>query len=289
MNKKIAAMTVCYNEESTIAFTVSSCLSIFDLTVVIDTGSTDYTTDLIETIFAEDILNGKLILVEIGRLKDWDISVARNKALEIIRENNCDYFIKADGDEVFYFRDGIDIYNLVDTVFPNATTINLLHNELYQDSAKTTTDWLSKVKFDTSCNGTAGSFWKMTKGIYEQTKIFKVEGAISMGKWTDEAKGLPAEGIRYSYNPSSAHIYDKPYSAHYGWARPVDKKIEKAKVWRGPDGNNKGIEVEDRINNLFKTKTRDLVPFADHPEAIYEQIDIVINFFKLRGVEIESI
>lgn len=272
-NKSIASMTMCYNEESTVAFTIGSCLDCFDYVVMVDTGSEDKSVSLIKSLFSKDIESGKLILHEIPKLENWDISVARKRALATISGLGCDYFVKADADEVFDMYNVIDLITFIETLPPVVNGIITWHHELYQEIANTRDEFLDMLK-------TNDGFWEMVpESDYNQMKVFRVKGATCMGKWTDEAKGLRPEGTFYKEGYHAAML-QKQFSTHYGWARPIAKKIEKAKVWRGPDGNNVGIEKEDRIKGLFETNSRKLAPFRNHPPAIEKYIDDVLKFFK---------
>lgn len=98
---KIGAITVCIDEQTTIAYTIASLLPFIDCYVVVDTGSSDHTIKIIKTLFEKELKFGKLILIEYGLLDDFDISKPKNEAIETLRAEGCNRFIRFDSGTQF--------------------------------------------------------------------------------------------------------------------------------------------------------------------------------------------
>lgn len=213
---KVGAITCTLNEASCIAFTVGALLDHVDLYVLIDTGSTDGTEELIRELYKDEIEAGKLVVRQLGRLPDFDISIARNEALKILREHHVDFLIKADGDDVFYDKGAESLVRYLRYAPENLVSYYCGNHELYQWKLQDSRSWLRA--FD----GRLPLFWRMG---FRPTHLrgFKVAGTHAAGRWTDEAEGGEPE----TFHSDSTGIHRgtfKPYAAHYGWAKPVLEK-----------------------------------------------------------------
>lgn len=309
---KIAGLTPCLNEASTIIFTIDSLLEHVDHYVVVDSGSTDGTLELIKNIFKDELASGKLHLIEYGPLPDYDISRPKNTAIELIKKLGCGRFIRLDGDDVFYDAGASKASKTARESLNNDVTLYTInHWELYQNIIMTTKDWLeylARFRYETDVNNpflcmrmppggdpTMRSFPHRFDGSYGHARIYLTDGAVSIGKWTDEAKGTgPGEDI---HHPTKKRIcignHDEDI-VHYGWARPMSKKLEKGRIWTG-DGNETadprvtGLEKQWRIveeNNVSRMNygmkfwpNYILFPFTKHPEAIKRNIDEVLDVY----------
>ena len=269
--RKVGAMTCCLNEEATIAFTIGSLIDHVDVYVVVDTGSTDRTLDLIESIFENDILSGKLILVKYGPLHDYDISKPKNVAIRMLKEEGCYNFIRLDGDDVFYDMGAAKSVESARTLNEQIVLYTINHWELYQNIAMTTGEWLSNItcdliELDDSISIDKNRFWCMRMppgadptpnsyphrfdGSYGHARIYRINGAMSIGKWTDEAWGVgPGEDIHHPGFPRITSGNHDELIVHYGWARPMNKKISKGEIW---SGKNKATD-DPRINRMENT------------------------------------
>jgi glycosyltransferase involved in cell wall biosynthesis len=289
VERKIGALTACWCEEATIIFTIASLLPHVDYYVVVDSGSTDKTLELIKKCFEEELKSGKLNLIEYGPLEDFDISKPKNAAIEAIREAGCSHFIRLDADDVFYDKGAKKAVKAAHALKENVTMFTINHWELYQNTAHTTLEWLDQLeenknwlclRMPPGANPTMSGYPHRFDGSYGHARIYKVEGAVSNGKWTDEAWGLgPGEDIGHPglrRNCIGNHDED---IVHYGWARPMQKKLKKGQIWRGEsdpriDGIEKAwenVEAEDigRTSYGMKYWPRSIIfPFTKHPEVV---------------------
>jgi len=303
---KIGALTATLNEVATIVFTIDSLIEHVDHYVLVDSGSTDGTTQLIKEIFSHEITDGKLHLIEYGPLPDYDISKPKNAAIDLLRKLGCDRFIRLDGDDVFYDAGAWKAANTARELNNDVTLFTINHWELYQNQLYSTTDWLESLRKRDSnpflCmrmppggDPSIRSFPNRFDGSYGHARIYLTDGALSVGKWTDEAKGTgPGEDI---HHPTKTRVcignHDEDI-VHYGWARPMAKKLEKGRIWTG-EGNEmadprvSGLEKQWPIiseSNISRMSygmkfwpNYILFPFTKHPEAIYRNIDEVIDVY----------
>lgn len=317
MSHKVGAMTCCWNEEATIAFTVGSLLPHVDHYVVADTGSTDKTVELLETIFAKELESGKLILLKCEKRDDWDISIPKNAIIERLRELECDYFIRLDGDDVFYDKGAREAVKAAREMPEGVTAYTLNHWELYQNEAATTRDWLELVSlqvdgtFELSSRFQNG-FWCMRMppganptmsgyphrfdGSYGHARIYRCRDAVSMGKWTDEAwhRG-PGEDIGHPGARRDCRGNHDETIVHYGWARPMEKKLTKGAIWSGENKADEDPRVGrmekvwenvdaknvDRFDYGMKYWPRSIIfPFNKHPEVFERLIKQVAEIIK---------
>ena len=270
-------MTCTLNEASCIGFTVGSLLEHVDLYVVIDTGSTDKTIDLLRALYPDAIAQGKLIIVELGRLPDYDISIARNEGLKILRKHNIDLVIKVDGDDVFYDEGAAYLVNRVRKWSPDFTSFYCANHELYQWQAEEREAWLEALADQTEV------FWAMGfKPLHP--RVYPVKGSVAQGRWTDEARGQIPEGI---VSDEAGHLCRgtvKVCAAHYGWAKPVNEKIRKMEIWRP------GKKLDPRVKTMHEQfdSRWPLSKFRNHPEIIARQVHAVRSFLA-QSEEISSI
>lgn len=287
---KLGALTVCLNEEATIVYTIASLLPYIDHYVVVDTGSTDKTLMLIKKIFKSELEHRKLCLIEYGPLPDYDISKPKNEAIETLRAEGCSRFIRLDADDVFFNIGAQWAANKARELPDDITLFTINHWELYQFSYQNSTDWTLGL-IDGIAQNMANGFYCMRippsydgrfTGSYGHARIYKTEGAVSRGKWTDEAWGNgPGEDIGHPGQRRKCIGCPDELIVHYGWARPMEKKMAKNKIWASPgdiDPRVKGLEQRyefvpeinlDRFTYGFKYWPRQLLfPFTQHPESV---------------------
>jgi len=261
---KIGGLTIALNEEVLIAFSVGSVLPYVDKYVVVDTGSEDHTVEILRKAYRKEIDNGKLHIIEFGRLKDWDISAARNQAIEWLKEKNIDYIIRADADEVYYDTGAIEVCTKARTLDKSIARVSYRHNELYQYEIETNKEWLGHMKDILIHNKSIScKFFDRPLEEFRHDFIMRCDDAYAKGRWVDEAwtGGKFAENI---FNTSAGSVMIQPeiVVAHYGWARPVQHKRWKEDVWRkGEKGKNK------RVETLHQDPEYTLVDYAGHPEV----------------------
>lgn len=293
---KIGALTCCWNEQTTIAYTIASLLSVVDCYAVVDTGSDDNTLKIIKTLFEQELKSGKLILIEYGKLEDFDISKPKNKAIEALRAEGCHRFIRLDADDVFYKSGAEKAVKTAKELPDNVTMFTINHWELYQNYYQDSLSWTEGVIAESY--GADSQFYCMRippvyegrfTGSYGHARIYRTEGAVSLGKWTDEAWGLgPGEDIAHpGYRRNCIGDYDENI-VHYGWARPMDKKMKKNNIWTsGKDVDLRTTGLEERweivdIPNMDKMTygfnwwpKQILFPFTKHPEIVIEMAPAV--------------
>jgi hypothetical protein len=214
------------------------------------------------------IRSGQLIVDRLGPLPDFDMSIARGRALEILRAHDIDYVIKLDADEVM-FDDGVRW--LVDQVrwLPLPLThFAFRHHELYQWELVEVLEWLEALRDGRDVFHEIGN-------IPHVDRVFAVEGARARGRWTDEAAGGHAENLGHDRAIVRRFSNAVP-GAHYGWARPVRRKREKSAIWTGsPEGDPR----VDRLRNGDDPR-RPLRPFRRHPEVVGRQVARVIEWLQ---------
>lgn len=309
---KIAGLTPCLNEESTIIFTIASLLPYVDSYVVVDSGSTDKTLQLIKRIFADELRSKKLALIEYGPLEDYDISKPKNSAIEEIRRRGCKRFIRLDADDVFYDSGAKKAVDVAKNLNEEVTLYTINHWELYQNRFYDTISWLQAIGKDLEDNGdfnnprfmcmrmppganpTMSGYPNRFDGSYGHARIYRTEGAVSKGKWTDEAWGKgPGEDIGHpDFRRVCIGNHDEDI-VHYGWARPMDKKLAKGAIWTpenpAADPRISGIEKQWRVVNKpnisrseygFKFWPQSILfPFTKHPKAVKKNLENVLKEF----------
>lgn len=304
---KISGLTSCWNEESTIVFTIASLLPHVDYYVVVDSGSTDATLPLIKEFFAAELASGKLRLIEYGPLPDYDISKPKNAAIQEIRRLGCARFIRLDGDDVFYDNGAAQAVVTAKNLPDNVTLYTLNHWELYQNEIYSTKEWIMYLseldgknpfmclRMPPGADPSIRSFPNRFDGSYGHARIYLTEGALSIGKWTDEAKGVgPGEDIHHpGYTRICKGNHDEVI-VHYGWARPMAKKLAKGRIWSG-EGNEtadprvSGIEKQWEIVNQPNISRMTygmkywpkyiIFPFDRHPEVFELHSNKVLNVY----------
>jgi len=294
---KVGALTCCWNEQTTIAYTIASLLPHVDCYVVVDTGSDDHTLKIIKTLFEKDIKFGKLILIEYGKLEDFDISKPKNEAIQTLRAEGCRRFIRLDADDVFYMKGAQKAAQDARELPDDVTMFTINHWELYQNQYNNSLDWTEGLikevagikKPDFLCMRIPPSYEGRFTGSYGHARIYRTEGAVSLGKWTDEAWGTgPGEDIGHpGCIRKCIGDYDENI-VHYGWARPMDKKLRKNNIWTHGEaidlrvtGLEERWEVLDKPNldrmtygfNFWPKQI--LFPFTKHPAIVTTLAPIV--------------
>lgn len=296
-------MTPCLNEEATIVFTVASLLPYVDYYVLVDSGSTDRTLPLVKEFFKNEIASGKLRLIEYGPLEDFDISKPKNAAISLIKELKCDRFIRLDADDVFYSRGAEMAVKIAKELSEDITLFTLNHWELYQHTLFSTEEWLSAInngnrdflcmRMPPGADPTPRSFPHRFDGSYGHARIYLTDGAVSIGKWTDEAKGTgPGEDIHHPHKNRICKGNHDEVIVHYGWARPMKKKLDKGRIWSGEgketaDPRVSGLEKQWAIANVDNISRMTygmsywpnyiLFPFTKHPEVVVANAEKVLN------------
>ena len=318
--RKIAGITPVWNEEACVVFALASLLPYVDFYVLVDSGSTDKTLPLVRHFFDKEITSGKLVILEHDLPKGFDISIPKNAAIDVIREAGFSHMIRLDGDDVFYKDGAKKTVEIARDISTNVTKYTVNHWELYQYKAKTTLDFLNAINSDFELSGAFGpetlqpedpNFMclrippgfdprpemhpKRHEGSYGHARIYRVDGAVSKGRWHEETFGNPGDDIYYERENIKGAGGDSDWIVHYGWARPLDKKMEKAKVWVG-----EGKEEEDiRVNRIHKEWVylkkynldnqeygdhcwphKIIFPFNAHPEVVYDYHGVVAEFLR---------
>jgi glycosyltransferase involved in cell wall biosynthesis len=263
----LAAATLCKNEELLIAYTVYSLLDLVDFHVIVDTGSTDRTVELVNDLFQYEIKHGKIIFVSMPN-KDFDMAPARNFTLDTARKRGAEYLIHADADMVFYPEAIRALRHSLQTRQEKFRYIFALQYELYQYKAKTQDEWIENFLNDPSfILDRDMTLPNAPRSPFQYRIAYCTDRAFAAGKWTDEAftKGQRVEGVYHHEGAPEENLFLPTYAfAHYGWAKPVDQKNKKEAVWRkGQLGGN------PRVDYLHKTDEAPfIVPFEKHPEVM---------------------
>ncbi|TFH25722.1 glycosyltransferase [Candidatus Bathyarchaeota archaeon] len=312
--RKVAGITPVWNEEACVVFALASLLPYVDFYVLVDSGSTDQTLPLVRHFFDKEIESGKLVILEHDLPKGFDISIPKNAAINVIREAGYDYMIRLDGDDVFYADGAKKTVELVQEIPSDITKYTVNHWELYQYKAKTTLDFLDAITQDLfgsnktpddpnfmclrippAFDSRPETYPKRYEGAYGHARIYRVDGAVSKGRWHEETFGNPGDDIYYDREKVIGAGGYSDWIVHYGWARPLDKKMEKAKVWVG-----EGKEEEDiRVNRIHKEWVylkkynldnqdygdhcwphKIIFPFDAHPEVVYARAGEVAEFLR---------
>ncbi len=90
---KVTVLSIVYNEEQWIWYALQSVLPFVDSIVVVDTGSTDKTVDIVQS-----IKSNKIKLEEVGKQDPVQMVSLLNK---IAKEIKTEWYIKLDGDEIW--------------------------------------------------------------------------------------------------------------------------------------------------------------------------------------------
>ncbi len=269
--RRVGVMTCTLDEAACAAFTVGAFADLVDTYVLIDTGSTDGTLPLIENMYAQQISDGRLIVEQLGRLPDFSMAQARARALEILRAQEIDYFLKIDADEVFYDAGAHRLVQIARRLPSPVTYVSCSLRELYQWELQTTSDWLQALDEQRDV------FWEMSF-VPHKDLVFRVTGAYTHGRWTDEAQGLPAEGIAH-HGPMVRERAIGVLAAHYGWARPVECKRAKSLAWHGDPAADPRV---DRLHHLTDDRRRPRRRFRRHPEVIRRKLGAVREWLHAR-------
>lgn len=263
---RVGVMTCVRNEVACVAFAVGSLVNHVDCYVLIDTGSNDGTVELIRDLYQAEIRSGRLVIEEIGLLPDHDMSIARNRALTLLRDAQIEYFIKVDGDTVFYDEGAQQIVGAVNLLHPRITHLRCPTHELYQFEIEGTAEWLYALK------NRRDVFWEMSF-LPDPPLVHAIEGAHAVGKWGDEQAGLRPEGIAYDRQEKHS-THKEVIAAHYGWARPLKNKREKLAAWKSPLGEDPRLDQLHRSNDWRRPTAR----FTRHPEVIGRKVSSVIEW-----------
>jgi glycosyltransferase involved in cell wall biosynthesis len=104
MSKTINLCMIVKNESKVIQRCLASVLPLIDKWIIVDTGSTDGTQEIIKKFFEMTGVEGELVE------RPWkDFATNRSEALEIARERSgCDYSLMIDADEILVFNAGFD-------------------------------------------------------------------------------------------------------------------------------------------------------------------------------------
>ena len=261
-HRKIAAMTVTLNEESTLIFAVGALLPKVDLYLVVDTGSEDRSLAALREIFQSEVLSGKLIIFQMSVEKN--LSLARNLALKIARTQNCSHILKVDADDVFY-DEGASRLAEMTRAMPNDIQVAWLPQwELVQSTVVETSEWIHAIDSDVKnlTHGRRGQFFRRTDMIFGHDRVYTLTDDLeARGGWIDESLGLPAEGLYYLRRGKFTFLASEvPFMVHYGWARPLKKLHQKTSQWGIPwTGAFPGIGKKNDGN--FSR-----APFSQHPE-----------------------
>ncbi len=269
--KRVGVMTCVLNEVACAAFVVGAVIEAVDCYVLIDTGSTDGTADLIRDLYADECRSGRLIVQSIGRLPGYDMSIARNRALEHLRAAGVEYFIKLDGDTVFYDAGIRHTLDVIRWLPPEVTGMSCGTYELYQHEIEDTAEWIAALR------DRRDVFWEMAFRPVAPL-VHAIDGARAAGKWGDEHAGKAPEGIFYS-RPTVTCTAPDIVAAHYGWARPLRAKRAKLAAWNCGPGEDPRL---DRLH-LGDDWRRPAQRFTHHPEIIARRVGQVSEWLQLRS------
>jgi len=312
--RRIAGMTPCWNEQTTIAFTVGSLIDYVDYYCVVDSGSDDATVPLLQDIFKDELESGKLEIVLFGKPKDFDISQPKNLAIDLIRKRGCSHFIRLDGDDVFTDEGARFAVSTAKHLDDNITHLSINHWELYQHKAKDTLQWLELVEHDLTHRFSKYPYVfynmripparhdKRHNGSWGHKRIYRTRGAKSIGGWLAESRGQKGEDICHPADgenkgggyPTLGHGTREDI-VHYGWARPMDKKTYKDVLWHGQAKALKDPRVnklhtqwdivphtnmtKEEYGNSYWPQTL-MHPFTAHPKAVSKYIEEVMLFME---------
>lgn len=108
MKKIIWGNTIVKNEDVYIWFAIKSVIESLDKIIIWDTGSTDYTVEIIKLLQQE--YPEKILFKEIGPVDAKGLTQARERMLE---QTNADWVILLDGDEVWWKKSIQETVNLI--------------------------------------------------------------------------------------------------------------------------------------------------------------------------------
>jgi len=220
---KLAAITICLNEEYILVFTVGALIEHVDIYILVDTGSTDRSIGAIQTIFPRQISAGKLLILNsnVGS----NVSEARNIALGIARLHNCTHVLKVDADDVFYDAGAARLVRAVRSMPVDVQIVWLLQWEIFQFSIADTVAWLQYVAKDILWDSQKSDQRKRRFQFYRKTDIFGHDRIYALsddlqarGAWADESRGLPSENFYHSSTGKFVFLVsDMPLMIHYGY------------------------------------------------------------------------
>ncbi len=270
--RRIGVMTCTLNEAACIAFTVGAVIDDVDCHVLIDTGSDDGTPDLVRALYPEHCRSGRLIVEEIGRLPDYNMSIARNRALGRLRDAGVDHFIKLDGDTIFYDE---GICRTLDDIQGMSRRVTVAHcgtYELYQHEIEDTPEWIAALRDGRDV------FWEFAARPVAPL-IHAMKGASASGAWGDEYLGRPAEGIRYD-RPAVNRTFPQIVAAHYGWARPL--RAKRAKLTAQKIAHTEPLLETAHLSDDPRHALR---RFSRHPEIVARKVDQVEAWLRARAAK----
>lgn len=270
---RVGVMTCALNEAATLPFVLEPWLAKADAVVYVDTGSTDGTWELVQDLFARDILAGALIAIRVP-CPNFEIWKARQAALDVLRQKRIHFALKVDADDVFY-DGGVDaILTATRKARARITHLTAMNHELYQWEAHGDEEWLEALKNDRNI------FWEMSF-VPQHRRAFRIDtGAYAAGNWSDEAAGGVPENI---FVPGRYKERAIPgcHGAHYGWARPVQRKEGKIRIWYGQPDADPRVKTLHLGDDWRKPQRQ----FSAHPQSIRRMIDKVLEWRRGRVQE----
>lgn len=264
---RIGVMTCALNEAVTIPFVLEPWLGKADLVVYVDTGSIDGTWELVHTLFPQHIASGALLPLRIA-CPNYDIWRARQAAIDAMTGAQIHFALKIDADDVFY-DDGVDnLLQATRLATADVTHVSCQNFELYQWEARDDLAWLAALGEGKDI------FWEMAF-VPRHNRAYRIDrGAYASGSWVDEAQTGKPEGIIVP-ETMREHNTTGLFGAHYGWARPVERKERKIEIWYG------NPEADPRVSTLhlgtdWRKPDR---KFRAHPQSVHRLVAPVHAWF----------
>lgn len=162
--KSICLSMIVKNESNTIKRCIESVERFIDHWVIVDTGSTDGTQDIIKDLMKDKGIPGEL------HEKQWvDYSTNRNQSLDLAR-NKCDYILIIDADDVLITRDD----NVFDNLESDSYKVMIkLGNLVYYRTQliRGNQEWRYKGIIHEFLNGPAGSTDSFLEGVEMQASV----------------------------------------------------------------------------------------------------------------------
>ena len=248
------------------------------------TEEADRTIPILHHLFPEEIAKEKLLITEMGRLPNYEIFRARAHALHKMRELGINYWVKADADEIFYDDQMKKMMDWAARMHSPFQELHTFKHELYQSKMYGDEEWLSEVETDIQFPDLCETFMDRdrtstmaSRGPFGHPTLQPVSGAVAKGRWVDEAAKKLAEGVYYPDGiQGPTYEWGEFALCHYGWAKPVNRKLAKEGIWQGYSpvyrDNKRVMELEKEEEVKF------LVPFFNHPEAFHRHIHKVQDF-----------
>lgn len=267
---RVGVMICALNEALTIAFVIEPWLGKADLVVYVDTGSTDGTWELVHTLFAKHIADGALLPLR-AHCPNYEVWRARQAAIDAMNEAHMHFSIKIDADDAFYDNGVDNLLEVTRQAGSDVTHVSCQNFELYQWEVRDDLAWLDAISTRRDI------FWHMPFAPRHRRATRIDRGAYARGAWVDEARTGDPEGIVV---PEAAREVEAVgiLGAHYGWAKPVERKERKMQIWYGdPQG-------DPRVNTLhlgddWRKPTK---IFRSHTQSVYRLLVPVREWFMNR-------